>query len=139
MNHAGQLAGALIGLAWLVLGWWFIGVGRTHQRAAATWRRAVGQIVDKDGGTEGLFLRNPHVRYAAADGTEVIVRSHSHGDLWEPGQSVDILVDPARPDRIMLARTAQRGTPYTVIGWFIIVVAVLTLLSSLMLALWVPA
>ena len=139
MNHGGQLAGGLIGLAWLVLGWWLIGVGRTHQRAAASWRPAVGQIVDKEGGTSGLFLRNPHVRYAAEDGTERIVRSRSHGDLWEPGQSVDILVDPQRPERIMLARTAQRGTPYAVIGWFIIVVAALTLVSSLMLAVWVPA
>lgn len=52
---------------------------------------------------------------------------------------MDILVDPQRPERIMLARTAQRGTPYAVIGWFIIVVAALTLVSSVMLAVWVPA
>lgn len=139
MNHGGQLAGGLIGLAWLVLGWWMIGVGRTHQRARVLWRRAEGQIVDKHGGTEGLFLRNPHVRYVGADGSERVVRAHSRGDLWEPGQPVEILVDPDAADRIMLQRTAARGTPYIVIGWFIVVVAALTLVSSLMLALWVPA
>lgn len=138
MNHAGQIAGGLIGLAWLVLGWWMIGVGRTHIRAAEHWRQARGVIVDKDGGTEGLFLRSPHIRYAAADGTQRIVPSRSRGDLWEPGQDVEIVVDPDDPDRVMIASRAERGTPYLVIGWFIIAVAVLTLVSSLMLAVWVP-
>ncbi len=137
-NHGGQLAGALIGLAWLGFGWWAIAVGNRHHRAGANWVRRRGQIVDKDGSTEGLFLRNPHVRYDDA-GIEQIARARSRGDLWEPGQAVDILVDPDRPGRIMLARTAQRGTPYVVIGWFLIVVAVLTLVSSLFLALWVPS
>jgi hypothetical protein len=33
---------------------------------------------------------------------------------------------------------AARATPYVVIGWFIIVVGLLTLIASLMLAVWVP-
>ncbi len=138
INHGGQLAGGLIGLAWLILGWWMIAVGRRRGRAGVGWTPAVGTIVDKDGGTEGLFLRNPHIAYAGTDGSQRIVKSGSHGDLWEPGQQVDILVDPARPEHAVLATRAQRGTPYVVIGWFIIGIAVLTLASSWALAVWVP-
>ena len=95
-------------------------------------------IRDRSGGTEGLFLRNPHIRYAAADGTEHVIASHSRGDLWEPGQSVDILVDPADPGRAVLLTHASRATPYVVIGWFIVAIGVLTLIASAMLAFWVP-
>ena len=137
-NHGGQVAGALIGLFWVVLGWWMIAIGRRRGRVGGDWLPAEGTIVDKDGGTEGLFLRNPHIRYAAPDGSEHIVASRSHGDLWEPGQSVDILVDPTEPGRAALLTHAARATPYVVIGWFIIVVGLLTLIASLMLAVWVP-
>ncbi|MBK7610894.1 MAG: hypothetical protein IPJ15_06335 [Actinomycetales bacterium] len=60
------------------------------------------------------------------------------GDLWEPGQSVEILVDPADAGRAVLRTHAARATPYVVIGWFIVVVGLLTLIASAMLALWVP-
>lgn len=138
MNHGGELAGAIIGVAWVVLGGWWMAVGRRRSREGAGWIPAEGTIVDKDGSTEGLFLRNPSVAYVAADGTRRVARSGSHGDLWEPGQAVEILVDPADPQRIVLVRGAQRGTPYLVIGVFVVVVGVLTLIASWMLYAWVP-
>ena len=137
-NHGGQIAGTLIGLFWVALGWWMIAVGRRRGRVGGDWVPAVGTIVDKDGGTEGLFLRNPHIRYAAPDGSQRTVASHSRGDLWEPGQSVEILVDPADSGRAVLRTHAARATPYVVIGWFIVVVGLLTLVASAMLAFWVP-
>jgi hypothetical protein len=138
VNHGGEIAGGLIGLVWVVLGVWMILVGRRRAREGVGWRAAAGTIVDKDGTTQGLFLRNPHVAYLDADGTRRVVRSGSHGDLWEPGQSVDILVDPDRPDHIVLVRGALRATPYLVIGWFIVLIGVLTLIASWMLYAWVP-
>ncbi|MFZ1288150.1 MAG: DUF3592 domain-containing protein [Candidatus Phosphoribacter sp.] len=139
MNDAGEVAGTIIGLVWLAIGWWMIAVGRRRGCADGDWVHVVGQIVDKDGASEGLFLRNPHIRYDAPDGSTHLVASRSRGDLWEPGQDVAILVDPTDADRAMLLTHAQRATPYVVIGWFIIVIAILTLVATAMLAFWVPA
>lgn len=137
-NHGGQLVGALIGIFWVMLGGWWVAIGRRRSVVAAHWQRVVGKIVDKNGGTEGLIARNPHLAYAASDGSAHRVPSHSRWDSWEPGQDVDVLVDPDVPGRAMLASHAERGGTYVVIGWFIVVVGVLTLIASLLLAVATP-
>lgn len=138
MNDAGALTGTAIGLGWLVLGWWMIRLGSTRTRAALAWRPAVGTIVDDGGGTEGVIVRRPHVRYAA-DGVERLAPSGSRGGVWEPGTAVEILVDPRDPQRVMLAQQAARGQPYQVLGWFLVVVAILTFVGSALLAFAPPA
>ena len=57
-NHGGQLVGALIGIFWVMLGGWWVAIGRRRSVVAAHWQRVVGKIVDKNGGTEGLIARN---------------------------------------------------------------------------------
>ncbi len=135
-NEAGELVGTLIGLFWVALGSWWVAIGRRRQDAAAGWDVVTGRIVDREGGAEGLLIRNPHLAYAARDGSQHRVRSRSRGDIWQPGQSVDVLVDPDRPERAMLVTHAERGTPFLVIGWFLVMSGVLTLIASVMLAVW---
>lgn len=139
MNDAGAVTGAAIGLVWLVLGWWMIRLGASRNRAAAGWDRAAGTIVERDGRTDGVIARHPHVRYAGPDGTERIAPSGSRGGVWEPGTPVEVLLDPGDPDRIMLAQRAERGQPYQVVGWFLVVVAILTFVGSALLAFSPPA
>ncbi|HOF63731.1 MAG TPA: DUF3592 domain-containing protein [Dermatophilaceae bacterium] len=134
VNAAGEIAGALIGLAWLVMGIWMVMIGRRRTRSAHEWVAAEGTIVDRHGDTDGLLVRNPHIRYAAPDGTSHTVPSKSRGDLWEPGQTVGIRVNPANPAEAMLDTHAGRAQAYLVVGWFIIVVAVLTFIGSALLA-----
>ncbi len=139
MNDAGAITGTAIGLVWLLLGWWMIRLGATRNRAAAGWDRAVGTIVDRDGSTDGLIARHPHIRYAGPDGTELVVPSGSRGGVWEPGTEVDVLADPTDPQRVMLLAQAERGQPYQVLGWFLVVVAVLTFVGSGLLFFSPPA
>ena len=127
------LPGAL-GLVWLVMGVWMVAIGRRRTAALGGWVAAEGTIVDRHGDTEGLLVRNPHVRYVAPDGSEHVVASKSRGDLWEPGQAVDIRVNPANPAEAMLDTHAGRAQAYLVVGWFIIVVAILTFVGSALLA-----
>ncbi|MBK8867311.1 MAG: DUF3592 domain-containing protein [Dermatophilaceae bacterium] len=134
MNAAGEIAGALIGLVWLVMGVWMVAIGRRRTAALGGWVAAEGTIVDRHGDTDGLLVRNPHVRYVAPDGSEHVVASKSRGDLWEPGQAVDIRVNPANPAEAMLDTHAGRAQAYLVVGWFIIVVAILTFVGSALLA-----
>jgi hypothetical protein len=129
VNAAGEIAGALIGLVWLVMGVWMVAIGRRRTAALGGWVAAEGTIVDRHGDTEGLLVRN-----VAPDGSEHVVASKSRGDLWEPGQAVDIRVNPANPAEAMLDTHAGRAQAYLVVGWFIIVVAILTFVGSALLA-----
>ena len=74
------------------------------------------------------------MRYVAPDGSKHEVPSKSRGDIWSPGQPVDIVVNPAAPGQAMLATHAGRAQVYLVVGWFIIVVAVLTFIGAALLA-----
>ena len=138
MNDAGAVTGGLIGLVWLVLGWWMIRTGGRRTEAAEGWRRAVATVVDRGGGTTGVLLRHPYLRYAGPDGVLRVAPSRARGGVWEPGTTTDVLVDPERPERVMLLTHAERGQPYLVIGWFFVVVAVLTFVGSLLLVVAVP-
>lgn len=138
MNDAGALTGAAIGLAWLLLGWWMIRTGKRRTKASLGWLRMVATVVDREGGTSGVLLRSPHLRYAGPDGALRVIPSGSRGGVWEPGATVDILVDPGRPGHVMTVAHGARGYPYVVIGWFLVVVAALTFAASLLLAVAVP-
>ncbi|MGV1009205.1 MAG: hypothetical protein ACOYBY_11445 [Dermatophilaceae bacterium] len=138
MNDAGAVTGGLIGLVWLLIGWWMIRTGTRRTLAAQGWRRTVATLVDREGGTAGVLLRHPYLRYAGSDGAVRVVASRSRGGVWEPGTSTDILVDPHEPERVMLLTHAERGQPYLVIGWFLVIVAVLTFVGSVLLVVAVP-
>lgn len=138
MNDAGAVTGGLIGLVWLLIGWAMIRTGARRSRAAQGWRRAVATVVDREGGTSGVLLRHPYLRYAGTDGAVRVAPSHSRGGVWEPGTTTDILVDPEGPERVMLLTRAERGHPYLVIGWFLVIVAALTFVGSLLLVVAVP-
>ncbi len=138
MNDAGAVTGGLIGFAWLLIGMWMIRTGARRTEAAQGWRRAVATVVDRDGGTSGVLLRHPYLRYAGPDGAVRVAPSRARGGVWEPGTTADVLVDAEQPDRVMLVTHAERGQPYLVIGWFLVVVAVLTFVGSLLLVVAVP-
>lgn len=138
MNDAGAITGAAIGLVWLVIGWWMIRTGGQRTKASLGWLRTAATVVDRDGETSGVLLRHPYLRYAGPDGAVRVVPSGSRGGVWEPGATVEILVDPRRAGHVMTAAHGERGYPYVVIGWFLVVVAVLTFAGSLLLAVAVP-
>jgi hypothetical protein len=138
VNDAGAVTGAAIGLVWLLLGWWMIRTGGRRTKATLGWLPAVATVVDRDDQTSGVLLQHPYLRYTGADGAIRVVPSGSRGGVWEPGTTVDILVDPAQPGRVMTAAHGARGYPYVVVGWFLVVVAVLTFAGSLLLAVAVP-
>ena len=83
---------------------------------------------------EGYRRRQDPASGGAGEGSEHVVASKSRGDLWEPGQAVDIRVNPANPAEAMLDTHAGRAQAYLVVGWFIIVVAILTFVGSALLA-----
>jgi len=138
VNDAGAVTGGLIGLVWLLIGWRMIRIGGQRTKAALGWSRAVATVVDRGGGTTGVLLRHPYVRYAGPDGGMLVAPSRSRGGVWEPGTTTDILIDPDQPEHVMLAMHAARGHPYVVIGWFLVIVAALTFVGSLLLVVAVP-
>lgn len=138
MNDAGALTGTAIGLVWLALGWWMIRTGKRRTRASLGWLRTVGTAVDRDGETSGVLLQHPCLRYAGPDGAIRVAPSGSRGGVWEPGATVEILVDPAQPGRVMTVAHGDRGYPYVVVGWFLVIVAILTFVGSLLLVVAVP-
>ena len=83
----------------------------------------------------------PRVRFAAADGRTVEAESMTDSALPPPhvGETVDVLYDPDRPERVDLVRRANRtdgvGRTSFLMGWLVLSVALATPMAWLVLVL----
>ena len=83
----------------------------------------------------------PRVRYVAADGRTVEAESMTDSALPPPhvGQTVDVLYDPERPERVDLVRRSNRidgaGRTSFLMGWLVLSVALATPMAWLVLVL----
>lgn len=134
----GVLAATVIGVLWLVAAWLLLRAGRRRTTGATRWLRDEATVCHRDGSTDGVLTSRPYLRYAGPDGRQRIRPSGSRGGMWSPGSTVPVRIDPQHPDRVMLHSAATRGVVYVVLGWFLVVVAVLTLASAAMLQWFVP-
>ena len=114
MNDAGEVAGTIIGLVWLAIGWWMIAVGRRRGCADGGWGHVVGQIVVKDGAAEGVVpVRHLETVATQPAGGEVLVRRAElvAGAAWDAfaarpgiGDALLVALDDAAPGCVVALR-----------------------------------
>jgi hypothetical protein len=111
-------------------------------RAVATSAEVV-QVEAKDVafGGEPDTRYYPRVRFALADGRTVEAESMTDSAIPPPhvGETVDVLYDPERPERVDLVRRADRidgvGRTSFLMGWLVLSVALATPMAWLVLVL----
>jgi hypothetical protein len=96
----------------MIFGLFFIGagiyiymyMGRYLETAQAAPGVVVSVVHASEGTTKGR--RHPVVRFTTVDGNEVVATAQQHHNV-QPGQTVQVLYDPAHPERIEIGTLSQ--------------------------------
>ena len=129
--HPRNLVTAFLGL--LVIGAaLYTYVHTAQQFAAARETKAIVIDIVYETGTLQKGRMHPVVRFTTEDGRQVVGRSDKHRKV-ELGQSVQVLYDPAHPERVELQTLTQARRQRLLFGGLVIALGLAMILTSIAL------